>query len=117
MKGLLSKHCFVTAELKIFISPADCGVWTHPLFYTDLRPWSCRWWNVAGPPGPTGVAGARGATGPPGDTGAAGPAGHVGFVGPWGQPGPPGAGSQGPPGPPGNTGQQWMYCTVSQWRI
>jgi len=33
-----SKHCFVTAEFKIVISPADCGVWTHPRFYTDLRP-------------------------------------------------------------------------------
>jgi len=33
-----SKHCFVTAEFKIVISPADCGVWTHPHFYTDLRP-------------------------------------------------------------------------------
>jgi len=21
------------------ISPADCGVWTHPHLYTDLRPW------------------------------------------------------------------------------
>jgi len=30
--------CFVTAEFKIFISPADCGVWTHPHFYRDLRP-------------------------------------------------------------------------------
>ena len=36
MKGLLSKHCFVTAESKIFISPADCGVWTHPLFFTQI---------------------------------------------------------------------------------
>ena len=47
MKGLLSKHCFVTAEFKIFISPADRGVWTHPHFYTDLRPWRqvccCAW--------------------------------------------------------------------------
>ena len=25
-----SKHCVVTAEFKISISPADCGVWTHP---------------------------------------------------------------------------------------
>ena len=33
-----SKHCFVTAEFKIFISPADYGVWIHPHFYTDLRP-------------------------------------------------------------------------------
>ena len=42
---------FVTAEFKVFISPADCGgVWTHPShFYTDLRaarvvgrvPWRC----------------------------------------------------------------------------
>jgi len=39
MQGLLNKHCFVTAEFKIFISPADCGVWIHPHFYTDLRPW------------------------------------------------------------------------------
>ena len=39
-KACFSKHCFVTAEFKIFISPADCGVWrTHPHFYTDLRPW------------------------------------------------------------------------------
>jgi len=32
-------RCFVMAEFKIFISPADCGgVWTHPShFYTDLR--------------------------------------------------------------------------------
>jgi len=37
-KACFSKHCFVTAEFKIFISPADCGVWTHPHFYTDLRP-------------------------------------------------------------------------------
>ena len=34
-----SKHCFATAEIKNFISPADCGVWTHPHFYTDLCPW------------------------------------------------------------------------------
>jgi len=34
-----SKHCFVTAEFKISISPADCRVWTHPHFYTDLLPW------------------------------------------------------------------------------
>jgi len=38
MKGLLSKHCFVTAEFKIFISPADCGVWTHPLFLHRSTP-------------------------------------------------------------------------------
>jgi len=37
-KACFSKRCFVTAEFKIFISPADCGVWTHPHFYTDLRP-------------------------------------------------------------------------------
>ena len=36
MWGLLSKRCFVTAEFKIFTSPADCGVRTHPHFYTDL---------------------------------------------------------------------------------
>jgi len=36
---LVSVNIFVTAEFKIFISPADCGVWTHPHFYTDLRPW------------------------------------------------------------------------------
>jgi len=24
--------------LSRLISPADCGVWTHPHFYTDLRP-------------------------------------------------------------------------------
>ena len=29
----------MTAEFKIVISPADCGVWTHIHFYTDLRPW------------------------------------------------------------------------------
>ena len=29
----------MTAEFNIFILPADCGVWTHPHFYTDLRPW------------------------------------------------------------------------------
>ena len=37
LQGLFScfsKHCFVTAEFKIVISPADCGVWTH----TELRP-------------------------------------------------------------------------------
>jgi len=28
----------VTAEFKIFISPADCAVWTHPHFYTDPLP-------------------------------------------------------------------------------
>ena len=33
-KACFSKHCFVTAEFKIFILPADCGVWTHPHFYT-----------------------------------------------------------------------------------
>ena len=38
-KACFSKHCFVTAEFKIFILPADCGVLTHPHFYTDLRPW------------------------------------------------------------------------------
>ena len=41
LRGLLScfsKHCFVTAEFKIVISPADCGVWTQPHFYTELRP-------------------------------------------------------------------------------
>ena len=37
-KACFSKHCFVTAEFKIFISPADCGVWTHPHLFTDLRP-------------------------------------------------------------------------------
>jgi len=30
----------VTAEFKSFISQADSGVWTHPHFYTDLRPCS-----------------------------------------------------------------------------
>ena len=39
----LCKACWVNIvlwhqNLKIFISPADCGVWTHPHFYTDLRP-------------------------------------------------------------------------------
>ena len=38
-KACFSKHCFVTAEFNIFISPADYGVWTDPHFYTDLRPW------------------------------------------------------------------------------
>ena len=33
-----SKDRCVTAEFKIFISRADCGVWTHPLFYTDYAP-------------------------------------------------------------------------------
>ena len=32
----------MTAEFKIFIPPADCGVWTHPHFYTDLHPWTAR---------------------------------------------------------------------------
>ena len=36
-----SKRCFVTAEFKIFISPAD-----HPQFYTDLRPWLSATWHV-----------------------------------------------------------------------
>jgi len=33
-----SKDRCVTAEFKIFISRADCGVWTHPHFYTDYAP-------------------------------------------------------------------------------
>jgi len=28
----------VTAEFKIFISPADCGVWTHPHFTQIYAP-------------------------------------------------------------------------------
>jgi len=39
LQGLLScfsEHCFVTAEFKIFISPAGCGLWTQPHSYTDL---------------------------------------------------------------------------------
>jgi len=36
-KACFSKHCFVAVAFKIFISPADCGVWTHPHIYTDLH--------------------------------------------------------------------------------
>jgi len=28
-----------TPDHRDFTSPADCGVWSHAHFYTDLRPW------------------------------------------------------------------------------
>ena len=40
-KACFSKHRFVTAEFKIFISPADCGVWTDPHFPQIYAP-RCR---------------------------------------------------------------------------